>query len=90
MGFAGGRRPRRDRSRLLDSQQLQLDECYIPRFARPSICDSRAGRPESRALVSAGPYCAASLAHACTYVPGLPGGHIPARSRPARSKSGPR
>ena len=41
MGFARGRRPRRNRSLLLDSQQP--DECHTPRFARPDSSRSRAG-----------------------------------------------
>jgi hypothetical protein len=92
MGFAGGRRPRRDRSRLLDSQQP--DECHTPRFARPTACDSRAGRPGTRALVSSCPYCAERRALTCAA--GRAAGRSPARSRPAcsgraaRSNSGPR
>ena len=65
MGFARGRRPRRDRSRLLDSQQP--DECHTPRFARPSACRSRAGaacscagRQGTRARIP--PCCAGSRA----------------------------
>ena len=70
MGFARRRRPRRDRSRLLDSQPP--DECHTRRFARPSACHSRAGsasaacscagRSETRALVGSRPYCAGSRA----------------------------
>ena len=41
VGFAWGRGPRRDRSRLLDSQQP--DECLAPRFAGANSCRSRAG-----------------------------------------------
>ena len=88
MGFARGRGHRRDRSRLLDSQQA--DECHAPRFARTNSCRpcagsagtacTCAGRAGTRALASA-PTCASD----CTE------GRNPARSlsnRAARSRSG--
>ena len=60
VGFARGRRPCRDRSCLLDSQQP--DECRTARFASPSARHPRAGsRPycaERRALAAAALTCA--------------------------------
>ncbi len=57
VGFARRRRPRRDRSRLLDSQQP--DERHTPRFASPSACRFRANSrphcPERCALAPALP-----------------------------------
>jgi hypothetical protein len=99
MGFTRGRRPRRDRSRLLDSQQP--DECHTSRFVRPSACRSRvgstsaacscAGRPETRALAGSRPYRAGSRApaSALAWAPGGSGGRSPAPSRSAGSDPGP-
>ena len=83
MGFARGRRPRCDRSPLLDSRQL--DECHTPCFPRPSDCYSGADcscarRQRTRAHIGPRAYSAASRAHASTLtcVPGPEGGRGPA------------
>ena len=82
MGFARGRRPRRDRSPLLDNQQP--DERHTARFVRPNACRSRAG---SR------PYCAERRAVASALTPRCAGCRNPARFRSGcadRSDFGPR
>ena len=83
MGFARGRRPRRNRSPLLDSRQP--DECPTPRFARPNSCRSRAG--SGAACSSTGRAGNRALTSARTCAPGRAGGCGAARSLSDRSDS---
>ena len=74
MGFARGRRPRRDRGPLLDS------ECHTPGFAKPNGCRSRAGPGAACFCAGRAETRAPASARAC--VPGRAGGGISARSLP--------